>query len=204
MAMGLQSLSFENRFSTLWRCLYMFYSILRGVFALLLAEYGGNATLNQGRTIGVAVVTFVAQKRARSRQVRWQCCAPLWPDCCPSVSNSSTGRISPSQTACGLEFSPPLVWSIARGTSPFYQTASRAVRYEVVGVDHQAIRRTIFGNQRSENIVKNAYLRPTYDPVTQSFMWSINIRCILPTQFVSDHVDDAVDNFAVIDTRHPM
>ena len=77
MAMGLQSLSFENRFSTLWRCLYMFYSILRGVFALLLAEYGGNATLNQGRTRGVDVVTFVAQKRARSRQVRWQCCAPL-------------------------------------------------------------------------------------------------------------------------------
>ena len=165
---------------------------------------GGNATLNQGRTIGVAVVTFVAQKRARSRQVRWQCCAPLWPDCCPSVSNSSTGRISPSQTACGLEFSPPLVWPIARGTSSFYQTASRAVRYEVVGVDHQAIRRTIFGNQRSENIVKNAYLGPTYDPFTQSFMWSINIRCILPMQSVSDHVDDAVDNFAVIDTRHPM
>ena len=26
---------------------------------------GGNATLNQGRTIGVAVVTFVAQKRAQ-------------------------------------------------------------------------------------------------------------------------------------------
>lgn len=122
MAMGLQSLSFENRFSTLWRCLYMFYSILRGVFALLLAEYGGNATLNQGRTIGAAVVTFVAQKRARSRQVRWQCCAPLWPDCCPSVSNSSTGRISPSQTACGLEFSPPLVWPIARGTTDKPQT----------------------------------------------------------------------------------
>ena len=60
MAMGLQSLSFENRFSTLWRCLYMVYSVLRGVFALLLAEYGGNATLNQGRTIGAAVVTFVA------------------------------------------------------------------------------------------------------------------------------------------------
>ena len=65
MDMGLQSLSFENRFSTLWRCLYMFYSILRGVFALLLAEYGGNATLNQGRMIGVAAVTFVAQKRAQ-------------------------------------------------------------------------------------------------------------------------------------------
>ena len=122
MAMGLQSLSFENRFSTLWRCLYMFYSILRGVFALLLAEYGGNATLNQGRTIGVAVVTFIAQKRARSRQVWWQCCAPLWPDSCPSVSNSSTGRISPSQTACGLEFSPPLVWPIARGTTDKPQT----------------------------------------------------------------------------------
>ena len=83
---------------------------------------GGNATLNQGRTIGVAVVTFVAQKRARSRQVQWQCCAPLWPDCCPSVSNSSTGRISPSQTACGLEFSPPLVWPIARGTTDKHQT----------------------------------------------------------------------------------
>ena len=181
------------------------FTVYYGEFSLCSwRNTGGNATLNQGRTIGVAVVTFVAQKRARSRQVRWQCCAPLWPDCCPSVSNSSTGRISPSQTACGLEFSPPLVWPIARGTSSFYQTASRAVRYEVGGVDHQAIRRTIFGNQRSENIVKNAYLRPTYDPVTQSFMWSINIRCILPTQSVSDHVDDAVHNFAVIDTRHPM
>ena len=48
MAMGLQSLSFENRFSTLWRCLYMFYSILRGVFALLLAEYGGKCHAQSG------------------------------------------------------------------------------------------------------------------------------------------------------------
>lgn len=47
---------------------------------------------------------------------------PLWPDCCHSVSNSSTGRISPSQTACGLEFSPPLVWPIARGTTNKPQT----------------------------------------------------------------------------------
>mgnify|MGYP006883893613 CR=1 FL=1 len=48
MAMGLQSLSFENRFSTLWRCLYMVLQYIAGNFRLLLAEYRGKCHAQSG------------------------------------------------------------------------------------------------------------------------------------------------------------
>jgi hypothetical protein len=45
--------------------------------------------------------------------------APLWSFICPSVSNRTSGRPLPSQTACSLEFSPPLVRPMQPGAPPF-------------------------------------------------------------------------------------
>ena len=45
--------------------------------------------------------------------------APLWSLIWPSVSSRMMGWPSPSQTAWSLEFSPPLVRPMRRGTAPF-------------------------------------------------------------------------------------
>ena len=48
MAMGLQSLSFENRFSTLWRCLYMVLQYIAGSFRFALGGIRGKCHAQSG------------------------------------------------------------------------------------------------------------------------------------------------------------
>ena len=122
----------------------------------------------------------------------------------PQSAKVTTGRISPPQTACGLEFESPLLRPIGWRPCPRLKTASRALYFKVDGVGHQAIQWAIFDYQRSKNFIRNTHLRPTYKPVIQGFMSPMDRWSIPPPQTVPDHVDDAAGNLALIDTRHSV
>jgi hypothetical protein len=72
------------------------------------------------------------------------------------------------------------------------------------GVDHQAVRRTFFLDQRRENLVEYTHAGPTYEPVIQRFMWPVDLGRIPPAQPIPDHMDDAADHFPIIHPRHTV
>jgi hypothetical protein len=61
-----------------------------------------------------------------------------------------------SQTACSLEFRPPLVRPIRWGTALFDQTRRGAMRLERAWVDHRGLCSPAFGGQRREDAVERA------------------------------------------------
>lgn len=55
-----------------------------------------------------------------------------------------------------LEFKPPLVRPIRRGTAPFEQAGGGAVGFEVGAVDHQSVRRARQAREPCEDAVEDA------------------------------------------------
>jgi hypothetical protein len=115
------------------------------------------------------------------------------------------GRPWPSQTACSLEFKPPLVRPIRRGTADgFEQAGCRAMGFEVGGVDHQPLRLRALARQLREDAIEHAQPAPPHEAVVDRLVRAVGRRRIPPTQTVPDYEDDSRDHLAVIHTGNPM
>lgn len=115
------------------------------------------------------------------------------------------GRPLPSQMTCSLEFSPPLVRPIARGTSLFFLKARRrAVRLQMRAVDHDPIRLRAFARERHEDAVEDSKTAPAHEPVVQRLVRAVALRSILPLQPVPEHVDDPAHHPPVIHPPNTM
>src|ERR1700749_2928930 len=106
-----------------------------------------------------------------------------------------------SQTACSLEFRPPLVRPIQRGRAPFPQTGSGPMRFEVGRIDHDPLRAWSFTSQASEYPLKHAAPAPADKAIIQGLVRTILLRRILPSQSVTDHIDDPADHSPVVNPR---
>src|SRR5450631_3246441 len=62
----------------------------------------------------ITIIALVGNKRLGVGQHWIDRAGPLWSLICLSVRRKITGRPAPSQTACGLEFSPPFVRPMRR------------------------------------------------------------------------------------------
>src|ERR1700750_1922025 len=114
------------------------------------------------------------------------------------------GRPLPSQTACNLEFRPPLVRPIRRRAALFQQTGGRSMSLEMCAVDHDAIRFAGVSGERGKDAIKYAQSAPAHETVVQSLGWPIPSRCIAPAQTVADDKDDPTDHAAIIDAGNAM
>jgi len=110
----------------------------------------------------------------------------------------------PSQTAWSLEFRPPLVRPIRRGTAPFEQAGGGAVRLEVGHVDHQLIWLAALRRQSREDLVEHAHAAPADEPVGDRLGRAILGRDITPAQTVADHEDDTADNPPIINPGYAV
>ena len=90
-------------------------------------DAGGDFALSERMAEPVGVVAPVGEEFLGLGKAGSISAAPLKSLIWPSLSNMTSGRPSLSQTACSLEFGPPLVRPISRGTDPFKRLA--AVRF---------------------------------------------------------------------------
>jgi len=83
------------------------------------------------------------------------------------------------------------------------------MRFEVCSINHQAVWWAVLNDQSRKNLVKHAHLQPIAlsgmpacprgadKPVVQGLMWPIGRWRIPPAQTISDHMNDAADDFAL-------
>ena len=71
-------------------------------------------------------------------------------------------------------------------------------------IDHQAIRRSVFGDQVCKDAVEDAHAGPANEPVIQRLVRTVDFRSIPPSQAVSDRMDYTADHAPIIYARHAM
>jgi Major Facilitator Superfamily len=122
----------------------------------------------------------------------------------PSLRSMISGRPASSHTACSLEFKPPLVRPIRRGTARFEQTGRRPMRLEVGRIDHQPVGLSTLSSEFGEYPAEHAQTASADEAVEDRLIRTVVFRRISPAQIIPDHRDDPADQFAVIDPRHSM
>ena len=78
------------------------------------------------------------------------------------------------------------------------------MRLEVGCIDHQS---SIFSRcfcQFGKNIVEDAHPAPTQKTIVQRLVRAILARRVFPLQAMFDDINDAADDFPVIDPRNTM
>jgi hypothetical protein len=75
------------------------------------------------------------------------------------------------------------------------------VRLQVGRVDHQPVRSAGLRGQGREYAIEHAHPGPSYEPVIQGLMRSIDLGRVTPPQPVADDVNDTADNPTIVDTR---
>ena len=75
------------------------------------------------------------------------------------------------------------------------------MRLQVGRVDHQPVRWAGVRRQSREYAIEHAHPRPSYEPVVQGFMRSVDLGRVTPPQPVADDVNDAADNPTIVHTR---
>src|SRR6202021_917790 len=94
----------------------------------------------------------------------------------------TSGRPLLSQTACSLEFRPPLVRRIRRGKGPFLKGPGGGVGLQMRGVDHDPPGLAAFARQGCENLVEHAQAAPTKEPIVDRLVRAILSWRVPPTQ----------------------
>lgn len=98
-----------------------------------------------------------------------------------------------------LEFKPPLVRPIRRGTAPFEQAGGGAVGFEVGAVDHQSVRRARQAREPCEDGVEDAMAAPADEAVVEGLVRAVGGRRVAPAQAVANNEDDAARDATIID-----
>jgi hypothetical protein len=104
----------------------------------------------------------------------------------------------PSQTACNLEFNPPLVRPIRLRAAPFEQAGRGPMRFQMRAVDQQLIQLTALRRQAGKDLAEHAHAAPADELIIDRLGRSIVGRRIAPAQAVTDDKNDADDNSAII------
>ena len=72
---------------------------------------------------------------------------------------------------------------------------------QVGRVDHQPVRWAGFRGQGREYAIEHAHPGPSYKPVVQGFMRSVDLGRVTPPQPVADDVNDTANDPAIVNTR---
>ena len=78
------------------------------------------------------------------------------------------------------------------------------MRLQVGRVDHQPVRSAGFRGQGREYAIEHAHPGPSYEPVVQGLMRSIDLGRVTPPQSVANDVNDTADNPTIVDTRNAV
>ena len=106
--------------------------------------------------------------------------APLWSLIYPCDSSRTMGRARQSQTACGLEFSAPLVRPMRCGPLPLQQACGRPVRLQTRVVDDDALGRASLPGQCGEDPQEDTIAGLTDVAVIECLVRAIDCRGIAP------------------------
>jgi hypothetical protein len=79
-----------------------------------------------------------------------------------------------------LDFIPPLVRPMRRGTALFLQAGDGAVGLEVGGVDHETVGLAALGRQRGEDLIEHPQTAPADETVVDRLVRAILLRRIAP------------------------
>ncbi len=90
--------------------------------------------------------------------------------------------------------------TITTRSSPFCQTESCPVSFEVSGVDHDNVWFFSATGQSAEDAIKNTHSRPLHKAIVKGLVRSMNFRRIPPSQSNAHDVNNTTDDTPVIDT----
>src|SRR5664279_4900877 len=116
----------------------------------------------------------------------------------------TSGRPSPSQTACSLEFKPPLVRPIRRGTGPFLKGSRRCdAPSSVASIMIRSGLPPLRAN--AAKILLNTPKRlPANEPIVDRLVRAVLSRRVAPAKPVLDHKHDRAHDPPVVNPRHPV
>ena len=78
------------------------------------------------------------------------------------------------------------------------------MRLEVGCINHHLAILSRCFCQFGKNVVEDAHLAPTQKTIVERFIRAILARRVLPLQAMFDDINDAADDFPVIDPRNTM